>query len=37
MLQQLLDVDPESLILSAGGVQESCPLGRVFQLGGSIE
>jgi hypothetical protein len=29
MLQQLLNLGPELLILPAGGVQESCPLGRI--------
>jgi hypothetical protein len=37
MLQQFLNLGPELLILPAGGVQESSPLGRMFQLGSSIE
>jgi hypothetical protein len=37
MLQQFLNFGPESLILPAGGVQESSPLGRIIQLGSSME
>jgi len=37
MPQQLLNLGPELRILPAGSVQESCPLGRILQLGGSME